>query len=64
MQSDDMFGELPLDERMVLDELRRELLMRRNVYPKWIRNGKIDEETATRRIRCMELAIQYIEGMP
>lgn len=32
----------------------RELAMRRNVYPKWVANGRMKQETADREIAVME----------
>ncbi len=35
-------------------ELERELAVRRGVYPRWIQTGKINRETAHRRIITLE----------
>lgn len=48
-------------EQITLDEMRteikREIAMRQRVYPNWILNGKIGEETAAMRV----LILQAIE---
>jgi cell division FtsZ-interacting protein ZapD len=49
----------------VRSELARELSMRRNVFPKWVAAGKLDQEEAARRIARMQAAYDFIlEAMP
>ncbi len=49
----------------ILQELQRELNMRIGVYPLWITNGRIKQETAEHRIKCMQEAIRILkENMP
>ena len=36
-----------------LSELRRELKMRQTVYPKWVRQGRIEKDTAQHRVDCL-----------
>lgn len=39
---------------------RRELAMRRRVYPKWVESGRMTQETADREIACMaQIAEDY-----
>ena len=47
-----------IDEQIA--EIERELEMRRTVYPRWIRVGRIDNETANRRIVILEEARQTL----
>lgn len=44
----------------IIEELERELAMRRKVYPRWITSGKIDQVTATRRILVLEAALERL----
>ena len=46
-----------------LAELRRELIMRRQVFPKWVASGKLKERDADYRIACIEATIKLLEGM-
>ena len=58
----DLFPPLePKDIRIedIVKELRRELAVRRDVYPYWISKRTIDVETATYRIAVLEAAITY-----
>lgn len=43
-----------------LAELDRELAMRRNVYPKWVRDGRMKEATADRQIAALEAARETV----
>lgn len=47
----------------VLAELRRELGMRRSLYPSWIQSKKIAAATADHRIEAIERAIELIEAV-
>ena len=44
--------QITLDE--MHDEIKREIAMRKSVYPRWIGNGKIKKETADLRILILE----------
>lgn len=61
----DLFGEAPaatapVTVREKRDELRRELEMRRALYPKWVEAGRMSEETSARRIALLEaIAADY-----
>jgi hypothetical protein len=43
-----------------LKEARRELQMRRDVYPQWVSNQRITPRTAAHRIACMELMVAML----
>ena len=36
-----------------LQELERELKMRQRVYPRWIREGRLDADVSEHRIKCL-----------
>lgn len=36
--------------------LRREIAMRKNVYPKWVANGRLKQPAATAEIEAMQAA--------
>lgn len=61
----DLFG-IPDPPRLVdvITELKRELAMRRRVYPKWAATGQhgLDETIAAWRIQCIEVAIAALEA--
>lgn len=40
--------------RELIAEVRREIRMRRSVYPKWVRAGRMDQSEADRQIDLME----------
>lgn len=43
-----------------LDELERELRMRRNCYPKWVEAGRLSQATADRQLKVMEGAKETV----
>lgn len=43
--------------------VRREITMRRNVYPRWVESGRLKQETADREIACMEAVLKTLEGL-
>lgn len=45
----------------VLKELKRELGMRRKLYPNWVQQGKLSQQTADHRIDAIEYAIDVLE---
>lgn len=47
--------------RAMLDEARREKATRERVYPKWIREGKIKEDEAHKRIDLMDDISQHLQ---
>ena len=38
----------------MIEELDREIKVRRRVYPRWVENGKLDPVTADRRILTLQ----------
>jgi len=46
-----------------LAELRRELVMRRQVFPKWVGAGKIAQRDSDYRIACIEATIKVLERL-
>lgn len=59
--SDNLFESMPVDRRQVLEELKRELVMRRNVFPAWVKNGRLTQSVADHRLTCMQEAVRLIE---
>lgn len=45
----------------VLQELRRELAKRHEVYPRWVAKGDMAQRVADERIACIERAIALIQ---
>jgi hypothetical protein len=45
-----------------ISEMKRELSMRKKVYPDWIRFGKIDKKTAEQRTEIIEWIIKNLES--
>jgi len=46
-------------------EVARELVMRRNLYPRWVANGKMKQEQADERIRLMQKVYDWVvEQLP
>jgi hypothetical protein len=48
------------------DQLRcvlRELAMRKRVYPKWVRDGRMTQAAATHELGCMQAVHDTIERM-
>lgn len=43
--------------------VRRELALRKNVYPNWVRNGRMTREKAHHEIECMEAVVATLEKM-
>ena len=52
--------QITLDE--MHDEIKREIAMRKSVYPRWIGNGKIKKETADLRILILEAIEIFLNG--
>jgi hypothetical protein len=42
-------------------ELKRELALRRRVYPRWVENGKLSYPLSTHRMGAMQAAIETLE---
>lgn len=65
----DMFGEKPAEAARIphrdkLGELKRELEMRRNVYPKLIERGQLSEPNAARQIAILEAIVADMNVQP
>ncbi len=43
------------------EEIKREIAMRKSVYPRWIENGKIKKETADYRVLILEALQIYLQ---
>lgn len=43
--------------------VRRELALRKNVYPGWVRNGRMTRDKAHHEIECMASVVETIEKM-
>lgn len=43
--------------------VRREIAMRRRVYPRWQADGKISAEKARHELACMEAALATLEAL-
>ena len=43
--------------------VRRELALRRNVYPKWVRDGRMAQAEANEEIATMEAVLANIEKL-
>lgn len=41
----------------------REIAMRKNVYPKWVANGRMKQEAADREIAGMEAVIETLKAV-
>ncbi len=50
---------IPIDEQVAA--ARRELAMRRNVYPKWVDSRRMTQDKADREIAAMEAIIETLE---
>jgi len=51
------------DLKSQLAEVRREIQMRRYVYPKWVANGTLQEDDAARRIAAMDAVAETLTGL-
>lgn len=49
--------------QQTINELKRELGVRRGVYPGWVANGKLTQQAADYRIACIEEAIGSLESI-
>ena len=52
--------QITIDE--MLTEIKREIVMRKSVYPRWIENGKIKKETAASRVLILEAIEIFLNG--
>lgn len=51
-------SDITLDEQLAC--LRREIAMRKSVYPKWVTLGKMTEEKADREIEVMQSVLDLL----
>lgn len=60
--TEDLFPSRAVDRRQVLEELKRELAMRRRVYPRWAadRANGLTPELAQHRTECIVAAIDLL----
>lgn len=49
--------------RAATNEVRREMTVRKNVYPKMVSNGKLSEFEAGRRLIAMDTALAILEKL-
>lgn len=57
-----LLNDRPPDLHQIIDELGRELNMRKAVYPSWVAKGKLTRATADYRIQCIEKAIEELRA--
>lgn len=43
-------------------ELNRELRLRKALYPKWVKQGKLEKIDADWQIKCLEVAINLLKS--
>ena len=44
-------------------EAQRELALRRQCYPQWIKSGKLDSQDATHQLQCMAAIIRTMRRL-
>jgi len=49
------------ETREAIAEIRREIRVRNNIYPKLIADGRLSGEEARRRITALELAVSLLQ---
>lgn len=42
--------------------VKRELALRKNVYPKWVASGRMQQDSADHEIECMQEVLNTLEG--
>lgn len=53
-------GPMPPTIKEQIAELKRELQMRRSVYPNWINVGRLRQDTAAHRLACIESTLAFL----
>lgn len=43
--------------------VKREIAMRKRVYPKWVKYNRMKQEEADHEITCMESVLKTMEGL-
>lgn len=56
----DLFAGEPIPIEEQIAEVEREIAMRRRVYPGWVRAGRMDADTADRRIAAMQAVLDTL----
>jgi hypothetical protein len=51
-----------VDLQVMIDEVRREISARQQVYPRLVADHKMNAQTATRRIEILEALLAKLEG--
>lgn len=57
MPSDLFGGTLPIDLTAQVQEVEREIKLRRRVYPRWIADGRLSQGAADRQIETMKAVL-------
>lgn len=57
----DLLGAEPVSLQDMLGCARRELAMRKRVYPGWVARGKMEADKAELETRFMEAIVQHFE---
>jgi len=52
---------MKIDKKKVLGELQREISLRKSLYPKWIANGKMNQENARKQLLLMQSAHEFVK---
>lgn len=55
----DLLGEITIEDQIAC--VRREIAMRRRVYPRWVENGKMKQSQSDREIAVMEAVLTTLE---
>lgn len=55
---------IPFTHDDLVRAARRELALRRNVYPRWVANGKMKQDKANDEIALMEAVLDLLEEWP
>lgn len=51
----------PVSREEMIAEVKREIAMRKRVYPLWVADGKLKQDRAARQIKIMEAVLQTLE---
>jgi hypothetical protein len=51
---------LPIDLQDMIATVRRELHLRKAVYPRWVGDGKMQQSRADREIEVMQAVLDYL----
>ena len=52
---------ITLDEQIA--EAQRELALRRQCYPAWVKSGKLDAQDAYHQLQCMEAIVKTLQRL-